>query len=135
MSEPYGVIVSPHATKRLKERFADLGRRDPIGLIFYEVHHALEAGRRSKTKPAWASPGPRKKSGGDDHRYVWNEECSRAYILQRVRSDDPGRWRFTWVVKTVLPHVDFMDDMDKHRHRFHLMPQRPAGRKGKGKRR
>lgn len=137
-----GVIVGPHVVERLVERFGHEFRagRDHVSLIFAEVNEGIRAGRKSKTKPSWASHVSR-TSSSDGSRYVWNREQTRVYVIVRLRKDQihdhEAAFDESWVVKTVLPHVDNNDEFTAHRRRYieeaHIRRRR-FGRPGKGKR-
>lgn len=139
-----GVIVSPHATMRLLERFPELEGRDLTALIFAEVSRALEEGRKAQRKPSWAAWAYRTKYV--DTRYVWNPEKTRAYVIGKMRArakesngidrrnDEFGD---TWVVRTVLPAYAAQDEDFGHaqrwRHEEHKRFRKRRGREPRGR--
>ena len=111
------VIVSKHACQRMRERFPEVGDIERNAAA--EVRAALAAGRRSKTKPVWASTYDRAK-GENSTRFVWTEDQGRCYAIRPKLIN--GRRGI--LVLTVLPTGN-PDTLD----RMHLVrPARLAGK-------
>lgn len=93
------IVVSKHAMDRMRERFPAV--RAPEKVVLREVSDAIEAGRRSTTRPVWASTFSRGK--GHNARFVWNEDQSRCFVIVRKRIAGKGQG---WLVVTTLSRGD-----------------------------
>lgn len=72
-----------HAIERFRERFPDVPPAEARSTILADVRAAVDAGRKSKTRPRFASVDVRFKSDSR-HRYCWDEARQRCYVLRRV---------------------------------------------------
>ena len=101
-----GVVVTRHATLRLRERFPDLADTDlaATSLIHREVLAALHAGRRAVTRPRWVNEESRPKAArSGTSRYVWTVRLERCYVIVRRRSGARAHeFAESWRVLTVL---------------------------------
>lgn len=75
------IVVSKHACERMRERFPHVRAFERTAEA--EVREALAAGRRSKTRPAWASISTADRvKGKHSARFVWTEDLGRCYAVR-----------------------------------------------------
>ncbi len=112
MSEPrIGILLGGHVLERFVERFPN--EREARGVIYGEVMRAFVEGRKAKRVPAWCRYSARRRPD-PAHRYVWNAEETRCYVVMRVPKRDleaqefgrQGEFDQTWTVKTVIARTD-----------------------------
>lgn len=115
------VHVSAHAIDRTleRDRASFPGSRVDVALrIRREIEEAIAAGRRAKTKPRWATPGPDRPKAlihpkaDRTARFVWNAEETRCYVVETRKT---GPAASVVVVKTMLAPPD-----DERIERAHL---------------
>lgn len=93
------IVVGKHAMDRMRERFPNL--KAPEQVVLREVYAGIRDGRRSKTRPRWASTYTRTKDR--QIRYVWNEQKNRCYVVTQKLIAGQGRG---WFVVTALSPGD-----------------------------
>lgn len=107
--KPVGVIVTGHAAARPTERFPNIETRDPRAFITYEIHRALEAGRRSTRVPMWAAIHEREHPGRQGtYRFFWSEDEQRCYPAIRaagLKDERRDEFKETWQIMTCLPRL------------------------------
>lgn len=82
------IFCTAHAAVRFRERFPDEApptERATISVMMAEVRAAIQEGRRAKRRPSWvADEGVDRRIRAENVRFVWNEACSRCYVLKGI---------------------------------------------------